>query len=201
MTTSTDTIHKTSAALAEHHFEPINVATKEEALEKIKELIPAGASVMNGASRTLQQIGYIDYAKSEAHPWENLHTAVVAESDPAKQAELRQQAVHADYYLGSAHALTETGEILIASNTGSQLPHLAYTSKNIILVIGSQKIVPTLMDGFARITDTVVPLEDARMKEAAGYGTTWAKTLVLHRENPKLGRSVRVIIVDEELGF
>lgn len=201
MTTSPDTIQNTMAALAEHNFEPLHVATGAEALEKIKERIPAGATVMNGASRTLDQIGYLDYVKSGEDPWDNLHTSIVGEKDPEKQKQLRLDALKSDYYLGSAHALTETGEILIASNTGSQLPHLAYTSKNIILVIGAQKIVPTLMDGFARLQEVVIPLEDARMKEAYGYGTTWAKTLVLHAENPNLGRSVRVIIVDEELGF
>lgn len=201
MTTSPDTIQKTMGALAEHHFEPIHVATKEEAFAKLKELIPDGATVMNGASTTLQQIGYIDYAKSGQDPWENLHTSIVAETDPEKQKQLRFEALQADYYLGSAHALTETGEILIASNTGSQLPHLAYTSPNIVLIIGSQKIVPTLTDGFARINEHVVPLEDKRMNEVLGYGTTWAKTLVLHKENPALGRSVHVIIVDEDLGF
>lgn len=201
MTTSPETIEKVSAALTEHHFEPIHVSTKEEALTKIQELIPKGASVMNGASRTLEQIGYTDYVKSDTHPWNNLHTGVIAETDPAKQAELRQQALHAEYYVGSVHALTETGELLIASNTGSQLPHLAFTSKNVLLIVGTQKIVPTLTDGFARIAEHVIPLEDERMKQVYGYGTTWAKTLVLHQENPNMGRTVRVIIVDEELGF
>lgn len=198
---TTESIQKTAAALADHSFEAIEVASKEEALEKIKELIPTGATVMNGASQTLEQIGYIDYAKSDAHPWVNLHTSIIAEKDPAKQAELRQDAFKADYYLGSAHALTETGEILIASNTGSQLPHLAFTSKNVILVIGVQKIVSDVPAGFTRIANDVIPLEDERMKGVYGYGTLWAKTLVMHRENPALGRSVRVIIVNEELGF
>jgi len=198
---TTESIKKTAAALADHHFEAIEVASKEEALEKIKELIPTGATVMNGASQTLEQIGYIDYAKSDQHPWVNLHTSIVAETDFAKQAELRQDAFKADYYLGSAHALTETGEILIASNTGSQLPHLAYTSKNVILVIGAQKIVADVPAGFARIASDVIPLEDERMKGVYGYGTLWAKTLVMHQENPALGRSARVIIVNEQLGF
>lgn len=198
---TSESIAKTITSLAGHHFEGIEVASKEEALEKIKELIPTGATVMNGASKTLEQIGYIDYAKSDQHPWQNLHTSIIAETDPAKQAQLRHEAFAAEYYLGSAHALTETGEILIASNTGSQLPHLAYTSKNVILVIGAQKIVADVPAGFARITSDVIPLEDERMKGVYGYGTLWAKTLVMHQENPALGRSVHVIIVNEELGF
>lgn len=187
--------------MKEHTFEPITVATKEEALEKIQELIPEGATIMNGASRTLEEIGYLDYVKSDAHPWNNLHAGIVAETDPVKQGQLRKQATLSDYYLGSAHALTETGELLIASNTGSQLPNVAFSSPNVILVVGVNKIVPDMAAGFARIKETVIPQEDERMKGVYGYGTTWAKTLVLHQENPNLGRTVRVIIVDEELGF
>lgn len=193
-------IEKTAAALDAHNFKPVHVQSKEEALAKIKELIPAGASVMNGASVTLQEIGYIDYAKGDTG-WNNLHAAILAETDPAKQAQLRRQSVVSDFYLGSAHALTETGEILIASNTGSQLPHLAYTSPNIILVVGANKIVPNREDGFARLAEHVIPLEDERMQGVYGYGTTWAKTLVMHQENPNLGRNVYVIIVNESLGF
>ena len=156
---------------------------------------------MNGASRTLEEVGYIEYLKSGTHGWNNLHEAIVTETDPAKQAVLRKQSVISDFYLGSVHALTETGELLIASNTGSQLPHLVYTSPNIILVVSTKKIVPTLSDAFSRIEEHVVPLEDVRMKSVYGYGTTYTKTLVLHSENPALGRSVKVILVTEDLGF
>jgi hypothetical protein len=91
--------------------------------------------------------------------------------------------------------------MVIASNSGSQLPHLAYTSPNIILVIGAQKITPTLSDALTRIDEYVVPLEDVRMKTAYGYGTLHSKTLILHKENSSMGRKVHVIIVNEILGF
>ena len=156
---------------------------------------------MNGASQTLEQIGYIEYLKSGTHGWNNLHAAIVAETDTAKQGKLRKEATLSDYYVGSVHALTETGEMLIASNTGSQLPNIAFSSQNLILVVGANKIVPDMNAGFARIKDHVVPLEDERMKGVYGYGTQWSKTLVLHQENPALGRTVRVIIVKESLGF
>jgi L-lactate utilization protein LutC len=198
---SDETIATTSAALAANSFLPQVLNTKEEALEKIKELIPEGASVMNGASETLHAIGYIDLLKSGQHKWNNLHDAVLAETDTVKQAALRKQSVLSDFYLGSAHALTEKGEIVVASNTGSQLPHLAFTSPNIILVVGAQKITPTISDAFRRIDEKVIPLEDVRMKGVYGYGTLHAKTLILHKENPAMGRKVHVIIVKESLGF
>lgn len=196
-----ETITKTSEALKTNGFEPIHVSSKEEALEKIKELIPAGVSIMNGASVTLKEIGLIDYLKEETHPWKNHQDTILAEEDQAKQAELRRQSVISDFYLGSVHALTETGELVIASNTGSQLPHLVHTSPNLVLVVGANKIVPTLPDAFKRIEQQVIPLEDERMKEAYGFGTTWTKTVILHKENPMFGRKVYVLIVDETLGF
>jgi len=198
---TTQSIAKAHDALKARGFDPILVSTKTDAFEKIKELIPPGASVMNGASETLREIGFVDYLKGGEHPWKNNHDAILAESDPARQGQLRREAVLSDYYAGSVHALTEDGELIIASNSGSQLPHLAYTSPNLVIVVGANKIVPTLADGFARIEQHVVPLEDERMKQALGFGTLWAKTLVLNRENPAIGRKVHVIIVNESLGF
>lgn len=198
---NSESIERTQKALKENHFEPVLLASKQKALEKIKELIPAGASVMNGASETLAQIGLIDYLKSKSHPWKNLHDGILEETDSAKQGELRKTSVLSDFYLGSVHALTETGQLLIASNTGSQLPHLAFTSPNLVLVVGANKIVPTLSDAFRRLEQHVIPLEDERMKKAYGFGTTWSKTLILNQENPMMGRKVYVLIVNENLGF
>src|ERR1041385_7955946 len=134
-------IKKASDALVANGFHAEVVATRQEALEKIKSLIPSGASVMNGSSITLEEIGYMEYLKSGKHSWVNLHAQVNAENDRQKRTEFRKKAALSDYYLGSVHALTEDGQMIIASNTGSQLPHLAYTSKNLILVVGTQKIV------------------------------------------------------------
>ena len=194
-------INTTMDALKANSFEPLVLSTKEEALAKIKELIPAGASVMNGASKTLEAIGYIDYLKAGTHGWNNLHDAILGEQDPAKQAELRKHSVVSDFYLGSVHALSQTGELVIASNTGSQLPHLAFTSPNLILVVGAQKITPTLAAAIERLETYVVPLENARLQSIYHIDTTYAKTLILHKENPTLGRHVHVLIITEPLGF
>ncbi len=196
-----DTLEKTTEALAANGFMPEVIATKEDALERIKELIPKGASVMNGASTTLQEIGYTEYLKDGKHGWNNLHANILAETDAAKQADLRKMGVLSDFYLGSVHALTEDGQMVISSNSGSQLPHLAYTSPNLILVVSTEKITPTLADAFERIQNHVVPLEDERMKKVYGFGTLRAKTLILHKENQAMGRKVHVLLVEENLGF
>jgi len=196
-----EVIDETIKNLATNNVEGIFVETSKDALEKIKELIPAGASIMNGASRTLEQIGFVDYLKADQHGWNNLHEAILAEKDPAKQAILRKQAVLSDYYLGSVHALSQTGEFIVASNSGSQLPHIIFTSLNIIFVVGAQKIVPSIDEGMKRLQEHVIPLEDNRMMEAYKMHTYPSKVLIFKKEQPYLGRKMRMIIVNESLGF
>ena len=198
---STDAVNNAMKALTECGFIPELLSSLDEALSRIKELIPAGASVMNGSSRTLEEIGFVKYLKEQAHGWNNLHEAILAEKDQAKQAALRKQSVLSDFYLGSAHAIAETGEIVIASNSGSQLPHIAFTSPNIILVVGTQKITPDVDTAIARLKEYVFPLEDARMKEAGMGGSFISKVLILSREQSFMGRKFHVLFVNEKLGF
>jgi acylphosphatase len=194
-------IAMTVKALAEKNVEAIVLGTKEEALAKIKEWIPQGASVMNGSSQTLEKIGFVEYLKSGAHGWNNLHAGVMAEQDPVKRAALRKQAVLSDYYLGSVHALVQTGEFIVASASGSQLAHVVFTSPNLIFVVGTQKIVPTLDDARARVKEYVFPLEDARMKSTGAPGSVFSKEFIFHTEPAAMGRKVHMILVKEQLGF
>ena len=194
-------INKTAEMLKANGVEPILVETGAEALAKIKELIPKDASVMNGSSTSLNQIGFVDFLKAGEHGWNNLHAAIIAETDKAKQSALRKQAALSDFYLGSVHALSETGEFLVASASGSQLPHIVLTSPNLIFVVGAQKIVPNLQEAMKRLEEYVVPLEEARMQKAMGMGTSLNKIVTFKKEPPYLGRKVRMIIVNEKLGF
>jgi len=196
-----ESVEKTTKSLRERNVEVFLVENSSEALAKIKELIPSESSVMNGASATLNQIGFVDYLKKGEHGWGNLHEAILNEKDPSKQALLRKQSVLSDFYLGSVHALAETGEFIIASNTGSQLPHIVFTSPNLIFVVSTKKIVPTLADAMNRLNEHVIPLEDKRAKEAYGFGTAANKVLIFNGENSKMQRKVMMILIEEDLGF
>ena len=198
---SRESIDKTTNALKSRNIEVIFVETRDLALAKIQELVPRGASIMNGASKTLEEIGFIEYLKSGAHGWNNLHESIIAEKDPVKQGMLRKQAVLSEYYVGSVHALTESGEFVIASNTGSQLPHVVFTSPNLIFVVGAEKIVPTLTEALERLEKHVVPLEDASMMQKYKIHTAPNKVLLFRGENPMMGRTVKMILVNENLGF
>lgn len=194
-------IKATEEALKAKGYEAVVADDEVMALEIIKNAIPANAAVMNGSSRTLEEIGFVEYLKSGNHGWNNLHAAIVAEKDPEKQGQLRKQAVLADYYLGSVHALTQEGELVIASNTGSQLPHIVFTSTNLIFVVGVQKIVPDLVAGLKRLEEYVIPFENENMKQKYGVGTSLNKIVIFKGENPMMGRKVRVILVKRKLGF
>lgn len=151
---------KTGAALEGRGFHVEFLNNKAEALERLKHLIPLGAEVMTGSSTTLKEIGFVDFLSSGKHDWNNLKEKIVSEKDPKKQAELRKKGVTSEYFLGSVHAITESGEVIVASATGSQLASYVYASNNVIWVVGTQKIVPNLEEGLRRVREYVFPFED-----------------------------------------
>lgn len=197
---SSERVENVVAALKERNITTIVVDTKEQALEKIKELIPANAPVMNSSSMTLQEIGFIDYLKNGRHGWHNLHEEILKESDATKKEELRKRSILADYFLGSVHAITEEGQLLIASASGSQIPSYAFSSDHVIWVAGTQKIVPRLEDGLRRIHDFVFPLENERVKKIGYPGSAIARILIIEREIMP-NRHLTLILVKENLGF
>lgn len=195
-----EVVAKVAEALKARNITPIIVDTKEEALEEIKKLIPQGASVMNGSSTTLQEIGFVDYLKGDTHGWNNLHEAILKESDTAKKAQLRKESVFADYFLGSVHAITEAGQVLDASASGSQIPSYSFTSDNVIWVASTNKIVADREAGFKRIEDFVFPLENKRMQNVGYPGSAIGRVLVFEREIMPT-RYITMILVNEKLGF
>lgn len=194
-------IARTKQALEQKGYKVFVLESGKQALEKIKGMIPKGASVMNGSSKTLEQIGYLEYLKSGQHGWKNLHQDVWAEKDPVKKKALRKQAILSDFYLGSVHALIENGEFIVASNTGSQLPHIVFSSDNLIFVIGTQKIVPTLDEGLKRLQEYVIPLEEQNMKNKFGVGTNLSKLVIFKMESSFSTRKINLILINEKLGF
>ena len=196
-------MQKTVAAVQARGISVTLVETKEAAVEQLQALIPAGASVMTGASVTLQQIGFETLLMEGKHPWQYLKAYIQGENDPVKRLVLRKQAILADYFLGSVQAIAETGEVIIASASGSQLPAYAYSSSNVIWVAGAQKITPTLETALQRVRDYVLPLENQHMKQLYGKDSSSfiGKILIFEREAPYLQRKVNLLLINEILGF
>lgn len=191
----------TVEAIRERGFTVELVETRADALDLLKHLIPDGAEVMTGASKTLQEIGLEEMLISGAHPWVNLKDALLAEQDPVIQMQLRRQNTLAEYYLGSVHAIAETGEMVFVSGSGSQLPAYAYGSPNVIWVAGIQKIVPTLDLAIQRVREYCLAQEDARMKSLGYPGSRISKLLIMEYESQAYNqRTTTLILVKESLG-
>jgi L-lactate utilization protein LutB len=193
-------IQQTIAAVEKRGIKVQLVDNTAQALEKVQQLIPAGVNLMTAASETLKEIGFEDLLKAKTHAWVNLKDALLAESNPEKRGALRVQSASAEYYLGSVQAIVETGEIVIASNSGSQLAPYAFTSKNVIWIAGTQKIVPTLEDAMRRIRQYSLPHEDEKMKSMGYRGSRIGKILIFEMESPHLQRNVNLILVNQLLG-
>ena len=195
------TITRTTDALKNRGINTELVNTSGGALKVITARIPEGAEVMTGSSTSLDQIGFTDLLKSGAHNWKNLKLELMSEKDPAKQRSLRVQATGAEYFIGSVQAVAETGEIVVASASGSQIPAYAFNSRNILWVVGAQKIVRSLEEALRRVREHALPLETARMKSQGYPGSMIGKILILEREPPQFGRNLTMILVNEKLGF
>jgi hypothetical protein len=199
---SPDRIHRTVEAVKARGINAHFVETKEDALAHMLSIIPAGSVVMTGGSVTLQQIGFEALLISGDHPWRNFKADLLAEPDPVRQATMRREGTMAEFFLGSVNALAETGELVFASGSGSQLPAYAYSSQNIIWVVGAQKITPTLDDALRRIREYALPMEDQRQKSLGNKGgSTIGKILIFEKELPYMRRNLNMILVNEVLGF
>ena len=193
------TIDRTMVGLRERGFNPVLAPDKANALEKLSQMIPPGVEVMTGSSTTLDEIGFISLLMSGKHPWRNWKDRILPEKDPGKQADLRRLSTTAEYFLGSVQAVAETGQVLGTDASGSRQGGYVFGAKNVIWVVGVNKIVADLEMMLKRLHEHVVPLEDARMKKAGFSGTFIGKMVVYEREG--VPNRISTILVKEKLGF
>jgi len=192
-----ESVEKTIAALRLNGIEAVFVKDREEAKKKVLSIIPKGAEVMNMTSVTLDTIGLPDELNNSGK-----FNAVRGKlmDEKVSPREKKRLGAAPEWTVGSVHAVTENGEVMIASNTGSQLPAYAYGADHVVWVVGTQKIVKNLDDGRKRIYEYVLPLESERAKKAYGVaGSAVNKLLTISHENT-LGR-ITMVLVGEVLGF
>jgi L-lactate utilization protein LutC len=189
-------IEKAVAALNAKGFAAQSVPNAAAAKEAVLKLIPAGSEVFTYTSATLDATGLTEALN--AAPYKSLRDKMYGLDRNTQGAEMRAIGAAPAFAVGSANAVTETGELMLASATGSQLPSYAYGAGHVVFVVGAQKIVKDLAEATERIATYTLPLEDTRAQATYGVNSAINKTLVLHGEQP--GR-IDVVIVAEELGF
>ncbi|MDQ3076813.1 MAG: lactate utilization protein [bacterium] len=194
-----DSVEKTIAALKNNGITAIMVENAADAKTKVLGMIPEGAEVMTMTSVTLDSLGISEEINTS--PKYNSVKNKLASMDRATQSnDMQKIGAAPDYAIGSVHAVTEDGHIVIASNTGSQLPAHAYGSPHVIWVVGTQKIVKDFDTALKRIYAHTLPLESERAKKAYGVdGSFVSKLLVINKEvNPN---RITLIFVPEVIGY
>ena len=191
------TLAATVVALEEHGFRVEVVDDLDDAREAVLALIPEGSSVMTNTSVTLEETRIAE-AINDGGPYDSARNKMMALDYATQLPEIKAAAGQADYALGSVHAVTSEGILVIASASGSQLAAYAWGAANVIFVVGAQKLVPDLEAAHERIVEHSLPLEDARAYAAYGQNSRVGKVLEIHQEDP--GR-IHVVLIRQPVGF
>jgi hypothetical protein len=195
---SEEQIAKTVQALETHGIRTAVVQTGEEARAYVLNLIPSGVEVYDSPSRTLELIGLAEDIE-HATRFRSVRTHLHSLDRATQRREIRGLTASPDVLVGSVHAITEKGEILLASATGSQLGSAAAGAGTVIWVVGTQKLVHTLEDGFRRIQEYSLPLESERTQRVYGQASAINKLLIVNGEAYP-GR-ITIVLITQNLGF
>ena len=191
-------VKRTIAALEANGITVFRASDAATAKGIVLDLIPDASRVHQGASQTLDLLG-ITHEIEKSGRYVPLRPRIWSMDRQTEADEIRRLSAAPDVMLGSVHAVTETGSLLAASMSGSQLGPYVSGAGRVILVVGTQKIVPDLEQGLARINEYSWRLEDARAQAAYGIHSAVNKVVIINREITP-GR-ITVVLVDEVLGF
>ncbi len=197
---SIETVDKTIEALKANGIDAKFVKTGEDAKEQVFSMIPEGAEVMTMSSVTLDTLN-ISKQVQESGKYKSVKNQLNSMNRETQGEEMLKIGSAPDWSIGSVHAVTEDGHVLIASNTGSQLPSYAGGASHVVWVVGTQKIVKDTDEGMKRIYEYVLPLESDRLNKAYNMtaGSFVSKILIINREIKP--NRITVIFVGEKLGF
>jgi hypothetical protein len=183
-----------AANLRARNFDVVVVLTGAEAKSEVLRRMPDGARIHSGKSKTLEDIGLFDTLMgSDEHDFVRKQTLKMDRN--TQRREMVKLGATPELMINSVQAVTEAGQLVVVSASGSQIGAISAGAAALILVVGSQKIVPDLDAAFQQIQEHVFPYEDARLMEMLGIHTAWTRTVILEREFTP-GRSTVVLVRD-----
>ncbi|MBP6044900.1 MAG: lactate utilization protein [Microgenomates group bacterium] len=198
---SEEVVNKTIEALTKNGISAELVQTAEEAKNKVLSLIPEGAEVMTMTSITLEEAGLAKELNSSSK-YKSVRNKLASMNRDTEHREMQKLGAAPEWVVGSVHAVTEEGEAVVTSGTGSQLPAYLYGASHVLWVVGTQKIVKNVAEAMNRIKEHLIPLESVRARKAYGLPDTWntnpSKTVVINQEAPD---RIHIIFVNQKLGF
>jgi LUD domain len=190
-------IQGVATAIRANNIDVRVVDTRAEAKDLVLELVPTGAEVHSGKSKTLQDLGLVQEL-FESGRYDSVRGRYMKMDRQTQSREIRKLMAAPDYMLGSVQAVTDGGDLVVASASSSQLGPYASGAGRLILVVGSQKIVRDLDEAMRRIEQKVFPYEDEIVRERMKIGTFIGKLLILRRE--WIDGRITVILVREPVG-
>jgi LUD domain len=191
------TLASTVTALEEHGFSVEIVDDLDAARQAVLDRIPHGSSVMTNTSVTLDQAGIVAAINDSGH-YDSARARMAGLDFATQLQEMKAIGGQPDYALGSVHAVTRDGTLVIASASGSQLASYAWGAASVIFVVGAQKLVADLETAHERIYQHSLVLEDARAIAAYGQHSQVGKIMEIHSELP--GR-IHIVLVRQVAGF
>jgi len=190
-------LERAAAALTAHGFTVDILDDAAAARVRVAQLIPDGTGVFTGASETLRLSGIEDDLNSGRYDAVKPRTLALDRVSDAD--EIRRLRGVPDVVLGSVAAVTETGSVVVASGSGSQLPAYAGGAARRIWLVGAQKVVPDLDTALRRVEEHCLPLESARAQALYGWPSAVNHLLIINAE-PFPGRST-ILMLREAIGF
>lgn len=191
-------IEKTKIALQANNIEVFIVENRDEARAKALELIPPGSEVMTMSSVTLETLG-LTSEFNESGKFNSIKQKLSNMNRETQSEEMNKLGATPACAIGSVHAVTEDGKVLVASNTGSQLPAYAYAAQHVIWMVGTQKIVKNLEEGLKRIYEYCLVRESERMQKIAGKTSFVSKILIVNREIKE--KRITMVLIKDVVGF
>jgi len=195
---SDEQISSASRALQDHGIRVFIASNAAEARTKLFEWLPAGAEVFLGSSVTLAELGVAEEINNSGR-YDSVRVRLAKMDSAMQNREMIKMGAVPEYIVGSVHAVSEDGIVIVASNTGSQLAPYAASAARVIWVVGTQKIVRNQEEGLRRVYEYSLPLEDARLMKASNFHSQVRKLLIVKSEITP-GRT-SLIFVKEKLGF
>ena len=195
---SEETIQRVAQRIRERNIEVVVVDDGDQARKEVLERLPEGAEVHSAKSQTLRDAGIFDTIHEESR-YDVLRPRYLKMDRKTQAREIRKLIAAPDFMLGSVNAITEEGILVVTSASAGQMGPYASSAGKVILVVGSQKIVPDLETALRRIQDYVLPWEGTQVRQVLNMGSFIGKTLLIERE--WVDGRMTVILVRQPIGI
>lgn len=151
---------RTVEALKKNGFDAFYVSTKEEALDKILQLIPEKSKVGIPGSVTLREIGIVESLIEKGY---DVAENWLKKYSPEEDLEIRKKHLTSDVLLTSSNAVTEDGKLVNIDGAGNRVAAMIFGPKKVIIAVGVNKIVKDVFDGIERVRNTAAPMNVKRV--------------------------------------